>query len=66
MSGQDKGTPGFDTTLAALDRIDAALARIAMVQRRTSHESEPEWARDVATRLDALIGELRRALAGEG
>jgi len=27
--------------------------------------NEPEWARDVAGRLDGLIGELRRALSGE-
>jgi len=80
-------TPDQELLTATLDRLDAALARIAqagrdLAQRQLARRdstgdadleslppvangNEPEWARDVAGRLDGLIGELRRALSGE-
>jgi len=74
----DQAVSGHQDVVAALDRLDAALARIARVQRELAQREpepaarvdavngeQPEWAKDVAGRLDGLIGELRRALSGE-
>ncbi len=70
----DQNPSGRDPTAFALDRLEAALARIAHAQAEAASVprhptppaiAEPEWAEDVANRLDALIAELRRALSGE-
>ena len=59
---------GQDPASIALDRLEAAMARIAQAQYHRPSPvpaAEPAWAADVAARLDALIAELRRALSGE-
>ena len=81
----DQAASDHQTIVAALDRLETALARIAAVERDLlrreqdlwQRESElgagpaavngeqPVWAKDVAVRLDGLIGDLRRALSGE-
>jgi hypothetical protein len=62
-------------TRAAFDRLEAALERIALADSRLARSpatqpdsasgAEPEWAREVTTRLDGLIGDLRRVLSSE-
>ena len=65
-----------DRLKAKLDRIDAALARIAHAIAHAganqmaadpvqSGGAAPGWPQDVTERIDGLIGELRRALSGE-
>ncbi len=70
----------YHSVAAALDRLDAALSRIVRAPRPvvasvpetappdsapTGRIVEPQWAEDMANRLDALIDELRRTLSGD-
>jgi hypothetical protein len=70
----------YHSVAAALDRLDAALSRIVRAPRvvvapvgetpqfdpaPTGRVVEPQWAEDMANRLDALIDELRRTLSGD-
>ena len=71
MSGIEPGqeSPGHQALAKALDRLEFAMGRIARAPRAAAEPRaftlQPDRIEDVAGRLDALIAELRRALAGE-